>query len=344
MIRLSSPALLGAGALALALVQAGSARADAVADFYRGKTMTVAVAFGAGGGYDIYARSFSQYMAKYIPGNPTLVPQFMPGAGGAKAANYLYSVAQRDGTVVALLSNAVALAQIITPKEAHYDASKFSFLGRMTDMRSAILIWHTSPVKTLEDMKTKEVIFGATGKAGQDYMNPMLMRNVLGYKAKIVAGYRGSNEINLAMEKGEVQAMSNSWGSVRTRLGHWLTSKQAYPIAMVGLTPAPDVPDVPLVMNLAKNAEDKAVLELMASTTELGRAFATPPGVPADRVAAMRVAFKKMMEDKTFLDEAKNRKMDIEYLSAEAVEKVVANTVKAPPKIVARFKQALELK
>jgi tripartite-type tricarboxylate transporter receptor subunit TctC len=344
MNRLLSPALWGAGALALVLGQAGLARADAVTDFYKGRTLNVAVAFAPGGGYDIYARSFAQYMGKYIPGNPTLIPQFMPGAGGAKAANYLATVAPHDGTVVALLSNSVALAQVITPKEAHYDASKFIWLGRMADMRSAILVWHTAGVKTIEDMKTKQVIFGGTGKSSQDYMNPMLMKNVLGLKAKIVSGYRGSNEINLAMEKGEVQAMSNSWGSVRTRLGHWLTSKQALPIAMVGLTPAPDLPDVPLVMNLAKNDEDKAVLKLMASTTELGRAFAAPAGVPADRVAALRAAFKQMMDDKTFLAEAKSRKMDVEYLAPDAVEKVVAETVHASPKVVARFKEALELK
>lgn len=334
-------AALAAGVLVLGLAAGRPAAADPVADFYKGKDITILVAFGAGGGYGLYARTLAQHLGRHIPGRPNIITQFMSGAGGAKAANYFYNVSPRDGSVIALLSNAAAMAQVLQGDKLKYDASKLNYIGRMVDMRSAIIVWHTAPVKTLADATKHTIIFGGTGKSSQDYINPALMKNILGYKVKVVLGYKGSKEINLAMEKGEVHAMANSWGSVKARLGHWIKNKQINVIAMVGLTRAPDLPNVPTLLELAKNDEDRAVMELMASTTAVGRAFSTPPAVPAERVAALRAAFKATMDDPAFLADAKKRKMDLEYMSGEKVQKIVAKTIAAPKSVVERFKKAL---
>ena len=335
--------MIAAGAVVFGVAAATTAKADPVADFYKGKEIKILVAFGAGGGYGIYSQLLAQYMGNHIPGHPTLVPQYMPGAGGAKAANYLYNVSPHDGSVIALLSNSAALAQVLQGDKLKYDASKFNYIGRLVDMRSAILVWHTAGVKTIQDMKTKTVIFGCTGTEAQDYMNPMLLKNILGMKVKVVQGYKGSKDVNLAMEKGEVQAMSNSWGSVKARLHSWLDKKLAIPVAMVGMTPAPDLPNVPTPLSLAKTKADRAVLELMASTTGVGRAFATPPGVPADRLAALTKAFKATYDDPTFQADAKKRNMDMEYMSGREVEQMVRKTIAAPKNVVDRFKQAIGL-
>lgn len=335
---------IAAGAVVFGVVAGTTAKADPIADFYKGKEIKILVAFGAGGGYGLYAQLLAQYMGKHMPGHPNLIPQYMPGAGGAKAANYLYNVAPHDGSVIALLSNSTALAQVLQGAKLKYDASKFDFIGRLVDMRSSILVWHTAGVKTIADMRKKQVIFGCTGTEAQDYMNPMLMKNILGLKVKVVQGYKGSKEINLAMEKGEVQAMSNSWGSVKARLRNWLDEKLAIPVAMVGMTKAPDLPSAPTLLSLAKNKADRQVLALMASTTEIGRAFATPPGVPPARLAALSRAFKATYDDPKFQADAKKRNMDMAYESGEAVEKLVRETIAAPRSVVDRFIKALNLK
>ena len=330
--------------MALAAFVTAPAQAAGVADFYKDKTMTILVGFGAGGGYALYGRTLGQHLGRHIPGNPKIIMQFMPGAGGNKAANYFYKVSPRDGSVLSHLSNSAALQQVLRPERIRYDVSKLSYLGRMVSMRSSIIVWHTSPATSIEAFKKKTLIFGATGRAGQDYMNPTLLKNVLGFKVKVVTGYKGSRAINLAMEKGEVHAMANSWGSVKARLGQWLDKKQIVPLAMVGLTPSPDRPDIPLVLDMAKTEEDRQLLELMASTTAVGRAFSTTPKVPADRVAALRTAFDKTMKDPEFLADIKKRKMELEYMSGPDVQKIIAKTIATPKDLVARFKKAVELK
>ncbi len=330
--------------MALAAFLTTPTHAAGLADFYKDRTVTIMVGFGAGGGYALYARTLGQHMGRHIPGNPNIVLQFMTGAGGNKAANYFYTVAPRNGAVLAHLSNSAALQQVLRPKRIRFDVSKFNYLGRMVSMRSSIIVWHTSPATSLADFKKKTLIFGATGRAGQDYMNPTLMKNVLGFKVKIVTGYKGSRAINNAMEKGEVHAMANSWGSVKARLGQWLDKKQIVPLAMVGLTVSPDRPDIPLVLDMAKSKEDRQILELMASTTAVGRAISTPPDIPADRLAALRAAFDATMKDPKFLADVKKRKMELDYMSGADVQKIINKTIATPKELVARFKKAVEFK
>jgi len=329
-------------AMAAAWIVPGAARADAVADFYKGKDITIIVAFGEGGGYSIYARTLSQFWGKHIPGNPNVIVQFMPGAGGVKAANYIYNVAPKDGLFVGMPSNSYALSQALQEGGIKYDAADMVHLGRIDNMNSAIMVWHTAPATNLKDMETKEVLFGGTGKAGQDYMNPILMKNLLGLKYRVVLGYTGSKEINLAMERGEVHGMANSWASVKSVMTQKLENKELIPVAMVALTPAPDAPHIPVVKDLAKTEEARDLLELMASTTAVGRVFILPPGVPADRAAALRKAFADTMKDPGFVAEAAKRKMDLDILSGEEVQKIVVKSVRTPPELVAKFKKAVE--
>lgn len=336
--------IVAVGAILFGAGAATVAQAESAADFYRGKEIKILVAFGAGGGYGLYAQMLAKYLGNHIPGHPTLILQYMPGAGGARAANYLYNVAPHNGTMIAELSNSVALAQVLEGAKLKYDASKFSYIGRLVDARNAIMVWHTAGVKTIADMKKKQVIFGSTGTQAQDYMTPTLMKNILGYKVKIVLGYKGSKETYLAMEKGEVQAISNSWSSVKARHRNWLEKKIAIPVAIVGMTKAPDLPNVPTLVSLAKDKADRAVLELLASTAEVGRSFAAPQGVPAARLAVLRKAFKATYDDPKFRADAKKRHMDLAYKSGAAIEKIVRQTIAAPKAVVARFEHALNPK
>jgi tripartite-type tricarboxylate transporter receptor subunit TctC len=334
--------IIALAAVVAAVASTGAARADAVADFYKGKDITIIVAFGEGGGYSIYARTLAQFWGKHIPGNPTVITQFMPGAGGVKAANYLYNVAPKDGSIVGMPSNAYALGQALQEGGIKYDAAQFYHLGRMDNMNSAIMLWHTAPATNLKDMVAKETLFGGTGKASQDYLNPTLMKNLLGLKYRVILGYTGSKEINLAMERGETHAMSNSWASVKSVMTQKLANKEVIPVAMVALSPAPDAPQIPVVKDLAKTDEARELLELMASTTAVGRVFIVPPGTPPDRAAALRKAFADTMKDPEFVAEAAKRKMDLDPMTGEEVQKIVLKTVRTSPEMIAKFKKAIE--
>lgn len=335
-------AAFAATAAAIAAALPGAARADAVADFYKGKDITIVVAFDAGGGYALYARSLAQFWGRHIPGNPNVITQFMPGAGGTRATNHLFAAAPKDGLFVGMPSNTYALSQALQESAVRYEAQSFSALGRIDNMNSAIMVWRAAPANNLKDMETKETIFGGTGKAAQDYMNPTLMKNLLGLKYRVVLGYPGSKEINIAIERGEIHGMANSWASVKSVQAHNLAEKKIIPVAMVALQRAADLPDVPTLMELAKTPESKAIMELMASTTAVGRVFIAPPGVPADRVAALRRAFDATMKDPEFIAEAEKRKMDLDPMTGIEVQRIVDKTVATPPEIVAKFKAAIE--
>ncbi|MBM3487422.1 MAG: hypothetical protein FJX67_12445 [Alphaproteobacteria bacterium] len=335
-------ALTGLTGLAGLIAGPGSARADAVADFYKGKDITIVVAFDAGGGYGLYARTLAQFWGKHIPGKPNVITQFMPGAGGTRATNHVFAAAPKDGLFVAMPSNTYALSQALGDNAVRYEAQSFRALGRIDNMNSAIMVWHTAPATNLKDMETKETIFGGSGKAAQDYMNPSLMRNLLGLKYRVVLGYPGSKEINIAIERGEIHAMANSWASVKSVYTHNLAEKKIIPVAMVALQRTADLPNVPTLMELAKTPESRAIMELMASSTAVGRAFIAPPGVPADRVAALRRAFDATMKDPEFIAEAEKRKMDLDTMTGIELQKIVEKTVATPPDIIAKFKAAIE--
>ena len=342
MTRYARIGALGIMLLAGALVPKIAA-ADDIADFYKDRTVTLIASASAGGGYDHYGRTVIKYLAKYVPGKPSMVIQFMPGAGGAKAANYLYNVAPRDGGVLGLISNAAPVFQVLSGG-VKYDASKFNYIGRAATMQYVIMVWHTTGVKSLEDMKSREVIFGSTGKSQSNHMVPILLKNVLGLKAKVIAGYPGTSEINQALEQGEIGGRAGAWSSWLASKSQWIEQKKVIPVAQSGLERAADLPNAPLLLELAKTDEERDVLELLASDAAVGRGFMMPPEVPKDRLEAMRRAFDKVMKDPEFLSEAKRRKLIIEPMTGERLQQIVNKVVAAPPNVVARAKQVLEWK
>lgn len=322
--------------VAVAGIAPPAAHADAVEDFYKGREIQVIVAFGAGGGYDLYARSLMEHLGRFIPGNPKFTIQFMPGAGGALAASHLYNVAPKDGSVIALLANGMPLGQVLRTPGIKFDAAQFHYIGRMASMEAGMVVWTETGVRTVDQWRQKEVVFGATGKANQDYFVPHIAGQILGFKVKIVQGYKGSSEINLAMEKREVDAMSMSWASMVARLPHWIKDNKAVPLAFNGLALPPDAPKVPLLVDLAKNDSDRKLLELIANPSAVGRTFTLPPGTPPERLAALRKAFDAMMKDEKFLADAKSRNMDVNYASGQEMTKVIGQVLATPPVVVDR--------
>jgi tripartite-type tricarboxylate transporter receptor subunit TctC len=342
MNRLSHAAFAAALMSAAIAVQPRNAAADPVADFYDGKTVTIIVCGGVGGGFDLYARTLSQHMSRHIPGHPNIILQFMPGAGGVKGTNYLYGVSPRDGSAMGLPAQTVALFQRIQPGSVRYDAAKFNWVGRMVSATGVLVVWHKATATTLKEMKTKQVVWGSTGTSNDGYYFPRLMATLLGYKFKVVTGYPGSAPIITAMERGEVDAYVYIWASLKTRSANLLAEKKLIPFANYSTETPHDRPDLPLVSDLTDDPDKKAVLEFFSSIATVGRAFAMPPGVPAERVAAFRRAFDATMKDPAFLADAKKRMMDIEPMTGEKVQAVIAKAVATPQAIIEKAQAALK--
>ena len=327
----------------MALAATAQAKAQSVADFYRGKTVTLLVGVSAGGEYDFLARLAARYMGKHIPGNPTVVVQNMVGAGGISEANYLYNVAPKDGTYIGMIQNALPTMQAVGVPGPQFDSSKFNWIGSIAPTVETLAVWHTSGVTTIDQAREKEIIIGAVGRGGITYTFPLMMNEFAGTKFKIVVGYPGGNDVNLAMEKGEVGGRgSNSWASWKSGHPQWITEHKIYILVQVALERSADLPDVPLMMDLAKNDEDKQVLRFLSADMGISRAFATTPGVPADRLAALRSAFEQTMKDPEFLAEATKSGMDIAPSSGDVAEKIAASMLATPPNVVKRAKEIME--
>ncbi len=328
--------------LALAAVlMAGGARADSVEDFYRGKTINVLIGVAVGGEYDLHARLTARFIGKYIPGNPNVVPQQMTGAGGLNMANYLYSVAPRDGTYIGMLLATAPAMQAVKGQGVQYDANGFGWIGSICPTVETMTVWKTSGVKTYDDARKTEVIAGATGRGAITYSFPMMMNALLDTKFKIVTGYPGGNDVNLAMERGEVGARNNTWSSWKVTKPEWLKNKDIEVIVQAGPR-AKDLPNVPSVEDLAKNPDDRQIIELVVSGTRLGRPLATTPGVPAERLKALRDAFDATMKDPEFIKQAEQIKVEVDPVSGESIQKVVAQVLATPPHLIERAKPLVE--
>jgi tripartite-type tricarboxylate transporter receptor subunit TctC len=328
-----------AGVVAVGTMDAGAARADAVADFYKGKTVSLIVSTGAGGSYDTIARQLSRFMPKHIPGEPSIVVKQMPGAGHMLATNFMFEQAPKDGSHIATVGNTIPLHQVLDGKGARYQANKFNWLGTTGISNLMTVAWGASGVKTIEDAMKREVTAGSTGAGSGTSLYPTVMNKVLGTKFKIIAGYQRAVEIDLAMERGEVDVRSGfSYGSLAIEHPDWLREKKAAVLVQVGGVREPDFPDVPLMSELAKTDEQRQILTLISSTVALGRPYLTTPGVPADRLAALRKAFMDTLADKAFLAEAQKLNFDLRPADAAAVTKIVEDVVNSPPDIVAKTK------
>ncbi len=333
---------LCASALMACIFSASSAAlADPVADFYSGKTITLIISAGTGGGYDTNARLVARHLGKHIPGNPTIVPKNMPGGGHLVAANYMYNVAPKDGTAIATLLPAFVSYQILDGKQVEYDAAKFNWIGASDVDNHNLYVWHTTGVHSIEDAKKKEVLMGSTGAGSYTGLYPTLLNNLVGTKFKIVSGYKSTAEIHIAMERGEVQGRAgNLFSSLLSQNRDWLDGKKINLLMQVGSKRDPNFKDVPLMTELTTNPEAKRILTIYSGDVALGRSFITTPGVPADRLAALRKAFDETMADPEFLADAKKLNLEIRPLGHADLTAAAMEILSTLPELIEKAKKA----
>jgi tripartite-type tricarboxylate transporter receptor subunit TctC len=332
---------LGAAfAVSLAAMTCAQAQTS-VEDFYKGKTIDLIIGYSPGGSYDLYARLVARFLGDYIPGKPRVVARNMPGAGSRAAASWIYNVGPKDGTVIGTGDQSLAVEQAMGDKGITIDVSKFQYIGNPAVDNNTTTAWHTSGIKTIDDAKTRDVPTGATGGSTSSQY-PKAMNALLGTRFKIITGYPGGNEINLAMEKGEVAVRgSNAWGAWKATRADWLRDKKINILVQIGLQKAPDLPDVPLMMDLATNDADRAVMKLLSASVEIGRPLFVAPGVPAERVKALRHAFNTMVKDPVFIETAKREGFDINPSTGEQMQKVVLDIIGTPKPITDRLQQII---
>ena len=333
--------LMAAFAAAAGLVS--GAAADPVADFYRGKTVTVVVAAGPGGAHTKYTQLLAPFLKKYMPGNPDFVTQNMGGAGGTRAANYLYNTAPQDGTAIGILLSDTALASRLEATGVKYVADKFQFLGGADQPLSAFILFKSEGIASIDDAKKKEIVLGSTGKGSQTYTVPTMINAMLGTKFKVITGYQGMGGVYLAMDRREVFGFQGVWESVKFLRPQWLANNEIAVIAAVSLKPLPDLPKVPLVQNMVSNPVDKQAVELMGGNAILGRGWLAPPGVPAERVAALRNAFQKSFNDPEAKAGAEKRKMSWDNATWQEMQEQAGRIVKADDAVIKRMRDALGL-
>jgi tripartite-type tricarboxylate transporter receptor subunit TctC len=338
--------VLAAGlALAAMCIGVASGATDAAADF-KASTVSVAIASGTGGGYDTYGRLAARHLGKYLPGNPAMVPKNQPGAGGVVLANAMYNVAPKDGSAIAILQAGTPFEPLFGNAQAKFDPERFNWLISLNKLVNIGVFWHTSRVKAMNDLLTGEVIVGSSGGGtASTEVYPNLLNNLAGTKFKIIAGYKGTGDTGLAMERGEVEGIvGTELSSLRANRPDWIRDNKVRIVIQVGLTKSPELPGVPSAVDLIKDPESRQVVELLLARQEHGRVFLAPPGVPADTVATLRRAFMAMAKDKAFLDDAEKLHADIVVNSGEEVAALIAKTYAAPKPLVERaiaeFKKA----
>ena len=339
------PPRLLAFALLLSLAAAAPALADPVADFYKGKQMQFIIRTGVGGGYDQYSRLLARHIGAHIPGNPTVLPVNMPGGGGIVSANYVAKIAPEDGTILTMVSQGLPIDQALgLNKTLQADLRAFNWIGNMSDSNQVLVTWHTSATKTLEDARRRETIIGATGAGSISTQLPALYNNILGLKLKIVFGYPDDG-VDLAMERGEVEGRgTNTWASYKSNTPQYVAQKLIIPILQVGMKKDPELPDVPLMLDEAKSPQDLAVIDFMSKAVAVGRPVATTPGVPPDRVAALRKAFDETLRDPDFIRDAQSERAEISAMSGADLAQVIDDVIGAPQDLRDRVKAAIEPK
>jgi tripartite-type tricarboxylate transporter receptor subunit TctC len=328
----------------LVLTAVTTANAQSVADFYRGKTITYNLAVPDGASWGLYARTFIEHLRKHIPGSPNVVLQVMPGAGGVLASNHIFNVAVKDGTVIGTpLSTAMVFAAT-DPDQVKYDPRKFSWIGSMAVVQDVITVWHTAPAKTLDDAKRVGLIMGATGKGSNSFQDVALANNLLGTKFKPVRGYKGGAEINIAIERGEVHGRSTTWESWPGSHPDWLAQKKLIHLVQLGPRKLPEIgDDVPLFRDLV-SGEQQQIVDFIGVSLAMGRAVYAPPGVPKDRIDALRLAFVATMKDPAYIAQAKKLKLDATtWQTGDAVERIVGDAFSLSPALIKKAKAAIDL-
>lgn len=339
----SSWRMLRGAAVGSALIVAGAhtAAANPVADFYKGKNLNLLIGVGVGGEYDTQARLIGRYIGKYIPGNPNVVAQNMIGASGLKMANHLYTGAAKDGTFIGMMSNNLPMRQVLGDKAIQFDAAKFYWIGSMSPLVEVMVTWHTSGIKTLDDARKQEVIAGTSSKGSIHYIITAAMNDFLDTKFKMVTGYESGNQMNLAVERGEIHGRVIAWSALKVTKPDWITEKKINILLQAG-SKAKDLPNVPTFDDLAQNEEERQTIDLLSSADKIGRPLATTPDVPLDRVRALRTAFLAAMRDPDLLRDAESARLDVEPITGEEMQKIVQGLRQTPPAAIARAKKLVD--
>ena len=330
-------------ALALLLWPRAAAAQDSIADFYKGRQVTIVVGYGPGGSASFYAQALAHQMGRFLPGNPSFVVQHVPGAGGLLAANNIYNNAPRDGTVFAITGRTIGIEPLIGNSNAKFDGRKFGWLGTANVETTTCLSWHTSPVKTLDDAMSKTLVVGGTGADATDVVFPKAVNKLVGTKFKVVVGYQSSAEMNLAMERGEIEGNCGlGWTIVKLRKPEWLAEHKINILFQMALRKHPDLPDVPLISDYAKTPQDRQVFEVLFAPQEMGRPFFAPPDLPPDRLAALRKAFEQTLHDPQFLAEADKLGLEVQFGGGEAIDRLLARVYATPKDVIERVKAVTE--
>jgi tripartite-type tricarboxylate transporter receptor subunit TctC len=314
--------------------------ADSVGDFYKNRTLSLVIGYSVGGGYDAYARLLARYMGKHIAGEPSIIPQQMTGAGSLRAANYIFSVAPKDGSVIGTFSRSMGIAPLLG--QADFDSRKFTWLGSVTDDDTTCVTWNTSPIKTWDDFVSKPFKLGGLGADSDPDIWALLYKNVFGAKAQLVTGYPGTNDVVLAMERGEVDGLCGlSWSTIRTRHAEWLTSHSVNIIVQAALKKEPEIASVPLATDLATKPEQRQIIRLLLASQAMARPFVAPPEIPEDRKAALIAAFDATMTDADFLAEAQKLSFEVHPVSAATIDALLAEVYTTPKDVLDRATKAI---
>ena len=329
--------------VAIALsASAWSAHAQSADQFYQGRTVNMIIGFDVGGGYDIYARLVARHLGNHLAPKATVVPQNMPGAGGLSAMNYLYRSAAKDGSVIGAPHNNIALGQLLGGPNIEYDARQFNWVGRVTSTVDVHYAWHTSKTRQFADIRQRETYVAGTGPSSNSTIMPRVLNELAGTKFKLVTGFKGTNDANLAMERGEVEMVLKPWEGVKSGNADWLRDHKINLIVQYGINRHPDMPNVPTIVEVMETDEQRQILRLFVSTSEIGRSIMMPPGAPKDRVEAVRAAFMKMVQDPAFKAEAEKAQMELDPMSGADLQKLIDDTFKMSPARVAEAKALYE--
>jgi tripartite-type tricarboxylate transporter receptor subunit TctC len=319
------------------------AQGQTVADFYKGKTITLQIGYPPGGGYDIYARHLARFYGQHIPGQPAIITQNVPGAGSLKLTNAIYNTAPRDGTVLGAIGREHVLSPLFGLAGVQFDATKMNWIGNLDSAASLCVAWHTTAIHKIEDLRDHELAVGGTGPGSATVVMPTILKQVLGYQFKVVSGYPGGNDITLALERGEVQGRCAwSYASLKSTQASYLTEKKIRPLAVSTLKRIPDLPDVPTVVELAKTDSDRQLLELVLTSQLMARPIIAPPGLPADRLAALRDGFSATVRDPEFLAEAQKLKLELSPMDADEIIDLVQRIYATPKPVVQAAIEAMQ--
>jgi len=327
--------------LAFALLIGSAARADE-ADAFRGRTVTLYIGTGPGGGYDTYGRLVGRFFGRFLPGAPGVVVQNMPGASSLVLTNFLYNKAPRDGTAVAVINQAMPMEQFLQTEGIAYDSNRFAWIGRASSAVETGIVWHTSPVKRIEDVFTRETIVGGTGPTSSTVFIPNLLNNLAGTRFKVISGFNGTNEIGLAMERGEVEGSGTPLESLKSYRAHWMREGKIRVLVLWSAQREPEMPDVPSIVELGRTEEARRILKFYASADDIGRSLVAPPGMTAERIATLRRAFDATVRDPQFLEDATKAGLEIKPMSGEALQDLVSEVATFPKDLIVKARTARE--